>query len=265
MRCLYKYPQARVPVRAAGRTRTARAVESTGVRAARHRRVRRAALLRRVRRVREGDPDDILDRDHVRQSRSRGRADPPAANGLVPQHVVVGRNDPRGRGSPRRTGCRTARSSRSTNRVYGHALALLRGQPELLFTENETNTRGCSAAPARATPRTASTTYVVNGRDRRRQSAPRRAPRPRRTTSRRSAAGDRAAHPASPDDRPPAAVIERRLRTPPSSRLFDPPAAGSRRFLRHGHPADAVGRRATTSCGRRSRACSGPSSSITTS
>ena len=54
MKYLYKYPQAAYPVRRPGRRRTAAQPPGDGVRAARHRRLRRRPLLRRLRRVRQG-------------------------------------------------------------------------------------------------------------------------------------------------------------------------------------------------------------------
>ena len=56
MRYLYKYPQAAYPYDDLVRTNHLRQPESARVRAARHRRVRRGPLLRRVRRVRQGRP-----------------------------------------------------------------------------------------------------------------------------------------------------------------------------------------------------------------
>ena len=54
MKCLYKYPQAAYPYADAGGHQQEAQPAGDGVRAARHRRVRRRPLLRRVRRVREG-------------------------------------------------------------------------------------------------------------------------------------------------------------------------------------------------------------------
>ena len=54
LKMLYKYPQARVSLRTAGRRESPPRQARAGVRAARHGRLRRRPLLRRVRRVRQG-------------------------------------------------------------------------------------------------------------------------------------------------------------------------------------------------------------------
>ena len=61
------------------------------VRADRHRRLRRRPLLRRLRRVRQGRPGGHPDPGHRPQPRAGGGPAPPAADALVPQHLVVGR------------------------------------------------------------------------------------------------------------------------------------------------------------------------------
>ena len=107
----------------------------------------------------KADADDILIRDHGRQPRAGGRAAPRAADALVPQHLVVGR---RRRGpalraaSPRR---RRGDRRSSTSRATAGAGSTATAPPELLFTENETNTARLFGTPnATATSRTASTT-----------------------------------------------------------------------------------------------------------
>ncbi len=60
------------------------------VRAARHRRLRRGPLLRRVRGVRQGGAGRHPGPDHRREPRSRAGHASRAADALVPQHVVVG-------------------------------------------------------------------------------------------------------------------------------------------------------------------------------
>ena len=106
-------------------------------------------LLRRLRRVRQGGPEDILIRITVD---NRG---PDAAplhllpHALVPQHLGVGsrldapRSEPRTRPAPQRGRARP-------RRAYGELLARLsRTTPELLFTENETNAGASSGSPNR--------------------------------------------------------------------------------------------------------------------
>ena len=65
MKYLYKYPQAPFPYADLVETSRQRARSRPRVRAARHRRVRRGSLLRRVRRVRQGRPRRHPDRDQV--------------------------------------------------------------------------------------------------------------------------------------------------------------------------------------------------------
>ena len=102
-------------------------------------------------------PEDILVRITASQPRARSRAAPRAADGLVPQHVVVdGRSHKPSRWrSDGRAALRIAsRSSRST----AHAGCTAKARRSVLFTENETNTSGCSDfANVRRTSRTAST------------------------------------------------------------------------------------------------------------
>ena len=72
-------------------TRTAGAASSEPrVRARRHRRLRRRPLLRRLRRVRQGVARRHPDPHHGRQPRARGGDAAPAADAVVPQHLVVG-------------------------------------------------------------------------------------------------------------------------------------------------------------------------------
>ena len=89
MQYLYKYPQAAYPYDDLVRTNRARGVATAGIRAARHRRVRRRPLLRRVRRVRQRRPRRYPDPLHRLQPRS-GRGDPaPSADAVVSQHMVL--------------------------------------------------------------------------------------------------------------------------------------------------------------------------------
>ena len=69
MKYLYKYPQAAFPYDDLVATNRGRGKLRAGVRAARHRRVRREPLLRRVRRVREGGGRGRAGADHRVQPR----------------------------------------------------------------------------------------------------------------------------------------------------------------------------------------------------
>ena len=153
-KALYKYPQADVPLRAAGRgeppPRRATSASSSwptpGV-------------------FDEGRYFDVIveyakagarrhpDPHHRRQPRARGRAAAPAADALVPQHLVLGLHA-RGMLRPSRAiatavgdGGRGAepRLARATFR-FDVEPAPERPTRELLFTENETNASACSAS-----------------------------------------------------------------------------------------------------------------------
>ncbi len=96
-----------------------------GVRAARHRHLRRRPVLRRLRRIRKGEPEDILDRDHGLQPRTGGGDARSAADDLVPQHLVLGRLG-RARAWPA-DGADGRSSSSSRSRMYGRRYAPLPG------------------------------------------------------------------------------------------------------------------------------------------
>ena len=83
MKYLYKYPQAAFPYgQLIEENRQARQ-ERNRVRTARHRRLRRRSLLRRVCGIREGRHRGHSDRDLGRQPRPGSGKPPPAADGLV--------------------------------------------------------------------------------------------------------------------------------------------------------------------------------------
>ena len=145
MKYLYKYPQAAFPYEELVETNRSRDPRRAGVRAARHRGLRRRPLLRRVRRVRQGGRRRLLIRITVHQPRSRGGDAARAADAVVPQHLVVGRPDA---GKPRAARAaggavdrRIASGRWATYRLYCD------GAPELLFTENETNTQRLFGSP----------------------------------------------------------------------------------------------------------------------
>ena len=89
MKYLYKYPQAAFPYADLVETSRSRVAHRVRVRAARHGRLRRGSLLRRVRRVRQGVARRHPDRDQRPQPRPRGGRAPPPADALVPQPLVV--------------------------------------------------------------------------------------------------------------------------------------------------------------------------------
>ena len=188
MKYLYKYPQAAYPyddlVADQPQPRQARA----GVRAARHRRVRRRPLLRRLRRVRQGRARRHAGPDH---------ASPTAARRRPPLHLLPTlwfRNTwswPGGGSKPvleRIDGRRHAASvrARHTDPLFQESLGdyYLYGDGDvpLLFTENETNNERLFGG-ANATPyvKDGFHDYVVHG-ERTRSTRRSRAPRPPRTT-----------------------------------------------------------------------------------
>ena len=95
LKALYKYPQAEYPYESLVRVNRERGKARPRVRAARHRRLRREPLLRRLRRVRQGRRGRHPGADHRRQPRPRDGHAPPAPDPLVPQHLELGA---RGRG-----------------------------------------------------------------------------------------------------------------------------------------------------------------------
>ncbi len=104
-KALYKYPAGGVSLRSARPPRPGEG--GAGIRAPRHRDLRRGALLRRLRRVRQGGHRRPPDPRHRRQPRSRGGGGPPPAHALAPQHLELGARrrgvlaqgvDPAGRG-----------------------------------------------------------------------------------------------------------------------------------------------------------------------
>ena len=156
MKYLYKYPQ-----RGVSRTRDLvaenrrRDAARSGVRAARHRHLRRRPLLRRLRRVREGA---------VRTTSSS--ASPPAIAARTRRRCTCcrrsgsattgrGRTDARSRTIVHRArGRRRATLLRGDARDARHLLAALRSAPTTaLFTENETNTQRLFGAPNRVAVR----------------------------------------------------------------------------------------------------------------
>ena len=103
---LYKYPQAAFPYRELDRGEPAPRRPGSGVRAARHRRLRRRSLLRHLHRVRQGRSGGPRDPDRGAQPRPRRRA---AAHPAAP----CGSATP-GRGARRRSPSRRSRASART-------------------------------------------------------------------------------------------------------------------------------------------------------
>ena len=238
-------PAGGVPVRRPDRRERPAGQARPGVRAARHRRVRRRPLLDRRGRLRQGRPRRPAHGrpGHQRRARRRRRCTCCRRRGSAT----------RGPGTTTRRSracaARPTAPSRSTTRSCGE-LELLAGPgpdgtaPTALFCENETNDRPpvrLRLGPRR-TRRTASTTTSCTGR-RHRQ------PRPEGHEGRRSGTGSRS---------PPGETAELRLRLRPVGteprdavvgarhglrRVVAAAPQGGRRVLRRADPGRPLGRR----------------------
>jgi len=117
-----------VPVRRAGRRKPPAHSQRRRVRADRHRHFRRAPLLRRADRVRQGRAGRRAARRHDHEPRARRRDAAPPADAVVPQHVVLGA---RGRGVLAEAAHRARRGAGASGqaRLAGRDAALLRALP----------------------------------------------------------------------------------------------------------------------------------------
>ena len=271
MKYLYKYPQAAYPVRRARRDQRGARPQRARVRAARHRRVRRGPLLRRVRRVREGGS-----RRHPR-SRSRSCNRGPeaadaarAADAVVPQHVVVGRRRAE-RPSLRQVAANEAGGSRhradaSASSASATSTATARRRAAV-HRERDEHRAHLRQAPNR-TPyvKDGINDYIVHGRPD--------AVNPEQTGT-KAAAHYRARQSAPGESQRRAAAAERRGRPRRSQGAGGPfgelrRACSTRAARRRTSstptsiPPSLERRRRPTSCARRSPACCGRSSSTTT-
>ena len=160
MKYLYKYPQREFPYRDLVETNRQPIAGGVRVRAARHRHLRRRPVLRRLRRVREGRSRRHPRPHHRAQSRTRSGPASRAADALVPQHVVLGR---------RRTEAVAPRGAPGAIARLHHELGeywlYCDGDPELLFTENETQRRSGSGDSPMQSPyvKDAFHDYVIAG------------------------------------------------------------------------------------------------------
>ena len=157
-------PAGRVPVcRPGGRERPSRP-DAAGVRAHGHRGLRRRPLLGGRRRARQGRPARPADGGPRHQcGPGRGDAARPAA-AVVPQHVVLGRGRhpalaQSDRPRPGRGGAPAVRRAR-----VGARARTRRESPELLFCENETNSRRLYGSDSSADyPKDGVNDHVVTG------------------------------------------------------------------------------------------------------
>ena len=134
-------PAGRVPVRGPAPGERPPRQARSGVRAARHRSVRRRPVLDRRGALRQGRPGRPADVGPGHQRRSGPGHPARAADRLVPQHLVVGGRQPAARAG----GDRGRRRSRCTHPFLGELELLAAPGPDgaaptALFCENETNT-----------------------------------------------------------------------------------------------------------------------------
>ena len=91
MKFLYKYPQSEYPYQDLVETNRSRSRDEAEYELHRYRRVRRRPVLRRIRRICQGEPGGHPRPHHRPQPRARSGPAPGHADALVPQHLVVGR------------------------------------------------------------------------------------------------------------------------------------------------------------------------------
>ena len=161
MRMLYKYPQARVSLRALVEENRRRGRARTGVRAGRHRRVRRRALFRRRDRIRQGRHRRHPDADDVRQPRPRCRA--VCTSCRSSGRATPGRGQP-GAAKPRAAADGDGRDRRDASAAAADAAGLRRrAGTACSATTKPTRAGSVAAIGRRATSRTAINDYVVGG------------------------------------------------------------------------------------------------------
>ena len=168
MKYLYKYPQAAFPYADLVETNRRRGRARARVRAARHRRLRRGPLLRRLRRVRQGGA-----RGHPRSgSPSHNRGPEAAALHVLPtlwfrNTWSWGGDAPRP--SLRQVDGRRRRRSRPSHADARRALPLLRGRRRAAVHRERDQHRARSSARPNRTPyvKDGINDYVVHGRTRR--------------------------------------------------------------------------------------------------
>ena len=157
LKCQYKYPQRAFPYEDLVATNRAPRQAGPRVRAARHRHLRRRPLLRRGGRVRQGRARRHPHARHRAQPRA-GRGDAaPAADAVVPQHVVVGRRRAEAVAGGRRGRRRAA--ARAAHAELGDWRFCATAPHSSCSATTRRTTSGCSARPTPAPiPRTRSAT-----------------------------------------------------------------------------------------------------------
>ena len=183
MKCLYKYPQADVPLRDARRRepppRQARARSTSCSTPASS----TTTATSTCRRVRQGRRRRHPDPHHGRQPRAGGGAAAPAADALVPQHLVLERRGRRGRAvcAPRPTPDVVDRARRADGTAAAGCTATALA-PSCCSPRTRPTRGGCSATPnGPAYVKDGINDYVVDG-DADAVNPRATGPRPRRTT-----------------------------------------------------------------------------------
>ena len=165
MKYLYKYPQAAFPYDDLVDDQPRPGPARTRVRAARHRRVRRGPLLRRVRGVRQGVARGHPDPDHRPQPRPGAGDAAPPADALVPQRLVLARRRRHGPVFARWHRTRPAGWSRCRIAISGSATSSRRARPTAVHGERNQHRAALRRAQSRRlTSRTASTTTSCTAR-----------------------------------------------------------------------------------------------------
>ena len=167
MKYLYKYPQARLPLRRPGRDQPPPRPRRVRVRAARHRRLRRGPLLRRVRRVRQGVARGHPDPDQRPQPRPGGGRAARPADALVPQPVVLARHRRPARRCRQVAGRRRERVVQAVDAELGERYLYCEGDvAAAVHRERDQHAADLRRArTARRTSRTASTTTSCTASD----------------------------------------------------------------------------------------------------
>ena len=163
-------PAGGVPLRAAARGERAPRPGGPGVRARRHRRLRRRPLLADHRRLREGVATRPLPADPRPQRRARGGRAPRAADVVDAEHLVLGGRAAEGR-SIRAASGRAGRGERQRRGERPRAVAARRRAPtprgrrrRCSSARTRRTSRASSGSPrGHRTPRTASTTTWSRG------------------------------------------------------------------------------------------------------
>ena len=97
MKYLYKYPQGEFPYGRLVEENRRRGKNAAGVRTARHRDIRRRSLLRCVRRICKSRHRRYLDQDYGGEPWPGSRQYSATADGMVSQHMVLGKRNPAAR------------------------------------------------------------------------------------------------------------------------------------------------------------------------